>query len=140
MESLQPGNTLSLKVSSRLGRGLAPADFGTLPNLDCVIEKCSANLFEPMRRAVGYDDHVAFGQLAGLAILDTRAANLVCRYFLHLLRRTAGHKGSRAFHHVNDVGVERVNFSQTGFVATTGVDHVVTVSSVEQNGAFGERC
>ena len=79
-------------------------------NLDRVVQKRAVDFFEPVRRVIRHDDHVALRQLPHVAAFDTRTANLVGRDLLWLDRSAAGNKRRITFDHVNDVSVERVNF------------------------------
>src|SRR2546428_10618097 len=63
-------------VVSPCGLPLYGAKPGSPDFHDVVVERCW-DLLEPMRHAIGHDDHVALLQFAALASTDRSSANLV---------------------------------------------------------------
>src|SRR3954469_19871358 len=76
------------------------------------------NLLEPMRDAVGNNDHVTFAKLARLAALDPLPAKFVGRDNFGSNSFTTRHEGSRPFKNIENVRIACVNLGHSrGFTA-----------------------
>ena len=63
-----------------------------LPRLHDVVNHQLGHLFEPMRRALGYDDDVTLGKRSAVAAADARSADLTGSRCLSALDSATGHE------------------------------------------------
>src|SRR6266536_1586874 len=90
-----------------------------------------------MRDAVRDDDCVAFSNVMLFAAFNPASADLIRRNRLGVDCFAASDQGGRTVDYVNDIGVERVDFSLAGLDAAAGVNFVAR--SFEQRHSFDER-
>src|SRR6266702_5509327 len=87
--------------------------------------------------AVGNDDRVTFSNVMLFAAFNPASADLIRRNRFRVDCFPACDQSGRTVDHVNDIRVERVDFSLAGIDATAGVNFVAR--SFEQWHSFGER-
>src|SRR5918995_1859618 len=106
-------------------------------DFDNVIVDRAFNFLEPMRGAVWNDDDVTLGNHTSLSAFGFGAANFFRLDSFRIDDGSAGDESRRAFEHVDDVRVARVNFDDTCFVTVAGIDFVIVTS--DQRHSFNER-
>jgi hypothetical protein len=84
------------------------------------------------------DDYVTFGELERIAAVDGFAANLSRAGRSGIDHTASGDESGFSIHHPDEVGILLVNFSHTRFLAPAGVDHVVAICTVYENGSLAE--
>src|SRR5687768_2742877 len=106
-----------------------------LSNLNDVVQKGSVNLLEPVRRSLRHDHDVALLELTRLAAVDRAPAKFIRGSHLRVDRFAARDERRATVEHVDDVGVELVDFAHSRSFAPRSVDHVIlAVCTAGQNG------
>src|SRR4030095_6704083 len=103
---------------------------------DRVVQKRAADFFEPVGRIVRHYDYVALRQLPYLAAFDPHTTKLIGCGLLCFDCAAARNERCCTVEHVDDVRIERVNFSLAGLLSATVLYHVVTIRSIEEHCAF----
>ena len=96
-----------------------------LAHFDHEVEEGDARFREPVRDAVGDDDHVAFCQMMGFAAGNVFGAEFARRFLFNFVRLAARDKSGGAIHDVKDIGVLFMDFHRSRTSAAPGHDFVI---------------
>src|SRR5271157_5262358 len=96
-----------------------------LTNLHNEVEKWISDFQKLVRHTVGHDDDVTLGDRPSVTTVDTAASQFIRFRGLGVNGFATCDECGAALQHVNDVRVFHMDFRQTRFFTTAGMDHVV---------------